>query len=253
MSREVLVYSITNHPCRRDFLVRGKVLHLTVMVCGQGDRKPRAALGGSRRHCDRFVFGHVHHRGAWYTRRRTAVRGVDLIASGSGLPRADLFVRGPQIPLLRAVFLNPCLSNEMRCPHNQRCIRIGLRLRDRWLEACRRVERHVVVLGDHASQQARSGLIADLPTLDERLFDHRHRATSPGGWAGSPSLCWRRCPPARTRRRSERQPGTFRRARGSATHPSQDRRRQECCEHRRFRPQDLPRHVCGRNRSVMTA
>jgi len=37
MSSEVLVYGITNHPCHRDFLASGKVLHLAVVVSGQGD------------------------------------------------------------------------------------------------------------------------------------------------------------------------------------------------------------------------
>ena len=58
-------------------------------------------------------------------------------------------------------------------------VRIGLRLPDGRVEVRGRVKSYVVVLGNHASEQPRPGLIADVPALEERLFDHRHRVPHP--------------------------------------------------------------------------
>ena len=56
-----------------------------------------------------------------------------------------------------------------------RRLSVGFHLPDGRVEVCGRVQRDVVILGDHPGDQSRPRLVAHVPTLEERLLDQCHR------------------------------------------------------------------------------
>jgi len=79
----------------------------------------------------------------------------------------------PHILVPLPVRLNPRPSEQVSAQQEPLRIRIGLRLADGRVEVRWRINRHVVVLRNHAGHQARTGLIANVPALEDRLFDSR--------------------------------------------------------------------------------
>lgn len=76
----------------------------------------------------------------------------------------------PKSLVARSSFFYPRPREQVCAQKEMLRIRIGLGLPNR-----RVVERHIVVLGDHPSDQPLARMIADVPALEEVLLDHRYR------------------------------------------------------------------------------
>lgn len=77
-----------------------------------------------------------------------------------------VLIRLPKLSMSVSIVLDPNARKEMRCLEVHRRVLVRLHFCNQWVEVPRRIQRDVVLLGDHPSDEPRSCLIADVPPLE---------------------------------------------------------------------------------------